>query len=73
MTWEELLEHMDNLSLWSPFGCAEQACGNLRRHVQGSPCPGFAVPDATPGVMTWDELLEHTDDLVDWSAEKIKE
>jgi len=35
-------------------------------------CPGFAPPDATPGVMTWDELNEHMDNLVAWGMDMLK-
>merc|ERR1740138_247220 len=35
-------------------------------------CPGFAAPDATPGVMTWPELLEHMDNLSEWGHGELK-
>merc|ERR1719410_88153 len=85
MTWEELLEHMDNLSAWGhdelkawsarAGALAQEKLEDMCKEVGAYPkctCPGFTPPDATPGVMTWDELLDHMDNLVEWSADTIK-
>jgi len=51
------------------------ACEDMCKEVGAYPkceCPGFAPPDATPGVMTWEELLEHMDNLEAWGQEMIK-
>merc|ERR1719217_1507369 len=66
MTWEELLEHMDNLAAWGRDtikAWTKQASVLEKTEVgaypQCSGCPNFVQPDLTPGVMTWEELLEH--------------
>jgi len=106
MTWDELLEHMDNLSEWghgqlknwgqqasqlqiqnkqSEQACVDAdqkqrakmqnkiagVCVDMCKEVGAFPkctCPNFVAPDATPGVMTWDELLAHMDNLVEWGG-----
>merc|ERR1712224_536796 len=52
-------------------GICEEMCKEVGAYPKCT-CPGFAAPDATPGVMTWDELLEHMDNLVEWGEGEIK-
>merc|ERR1719324_996677 len=52
-------------------GICEEMCKEVGAYPKCT-CPGFAAPDATPGVMTWDELLEHMDNLVEWGAGQLK-
>jgi len=51
------------------------ACLDMCKEIGAYPkceCPGFAPPDATPGVMTWEELNEHMDNLVAWGLDMLK-
>jgi len=51
------------------------ACLDMCKEIGAYPkceCPGFAPPDATPGVMTWEELNEHMDNLVAWGMDMLK-
>jgi hypothetical protein len=54
-------------------GACVEMCKEIGAYPKGCTCPGFAQPDATPGVMTWEELLPHLDNLAAWGKESIKE
>jgi len=50
----------------------DDMCKEVGAYPNCAQCPGFVVPDGTPGLMTWEELLRHMDNLVTWGDKTLQ-